>query len=117
MYISNGTGDKDDYVAIGTHVDDMLCVGAEGRLAELTPMFQKHFKVKNVTSKNMLLGMQLSREANNGAITLTQENYIVNMIEKHGIGDMNKPLIPLSGLVDKSEDKSKLLNTKNKILI
>ena len=87
LYIKHFPGEAFEWGFTLTHVDDGLTIGPQAALDDRTMVMKQKFKIKDVTHKQMFLGMEINREPNNGAIHLTQ-SYISEMVNMHGIKEV-----------------------------
>ncbi|KAJ2927537.1 hypothetical protein H1R20_g9558, partial [Candolleomyces eurysporus] len=55
----------------------------------------KHFKLRNLGQTKFLLGVKISQDQDNHSISLSQRQYIIDMLERYGMQNCNPVTIPL----------------------
>ena len=95
------------------YVDDMFIASVSMSLIEdLKHKLKGEFDIKDLGPAKKILGMQLHRNRNTGPLFLSQEEYIIRVLDKSGIANskpVQTPLAPHFGLSEqlcpKVEDK------------
>ncbi|KAH9744680.1 hypothetical protein KPL70_003806 [Citrus sinensis] len=107
------------------YVDDMLIACVRMSLIEdLKQKVKGEFDIKDLGPAKKILGMQLHRNRNIGTLFLSQEEYIIRVLDKFGIANskpVQTPLAPHFGLSEqlcpKAEDKvSEMMNILMQVL-
>ena len=83
----------DGYVALGSHVDDLTCIGDDNGYETLDNALGKQFKIKSEDDPAMITGVQLMRTANWAKLHMA--GYIEGLLEKTGMQDCKPQAIPL----------------------
>ena len=66
IYVNEGKHDnyeciRDDYAALGAHVDDLTSIGTDQGLDKLRLLLKKHFKITEKINPTMITGVQVER--------------------------------------------------------
>ena len=56
---------------------------------------QKHFKLHDLRPSSYLLGIEITRDRPNRSLSLSQCQYIINMLERFGFSDCNPVSTPM----------------------
>ena len=106
---------KDDVrIIIPAYVDDMFIATKErGRAQQVIQDLEKHFQVHDLGDTSFLLGVHIQRERSKRTLTLSQHQYIVDLLQHYGMSDcvaVSTPLDPnckLSKEQSPQDDKEK----------
>lgn len=91
------SGDKELIVAL--YVDDLLIFSKSiERIKELKTYLQSNFKVRDIGQATLILSLSINRDRKNKTITLDQEQYIRNLMDKYGLekSDLSRSCAPAS---------------------
>ena len=80
-------------VIIGLHVDDFIVAGHQGEIEWLKEQLKKRYRIKSSVA-TLCLGIQIYRSSD-GAISLSQSNYIRDSVIECGLEKANPKNIPL----------------------
>ena len=70
-------------VILGVHVDDILLAHNDEALCnEIVAEFSKKWEITDLGKPSQLLGLRITREGDTGAITLTQQEYVEELLNK-----------------------------------
>lgn len=84
---------------VHVHVDDMLVMGTDTQ--RFSTLIQQRFKMEDMGECSFYLGMRMERDRAARTITLTQDKYILNMLDEYGMTDchpVSTPMVPGSYL-------------------
>jgi hypothetical protein len=102
-------------VIVLVFIDDITLVSkSESAMASAVTELSKHFKLRDLGSTTLLLGIQVKQDCSNGSIPLSQEHYIRELLEHFNMDDANPlstPLSPgsvLSDIVPSLEEQAKM---------
>jgi hypothetical protein len=95
-------GDR-GYVALGSHVDDLFCIGDEEGFKALDNILGKDFKVKSEDDPAIITGVQLIHDHKNGYAKLHMAGYIEGLLEKTGMVGCKIQFIPLDPGIPKGD--------------
>jgi hypothetical protein len=69
-------------VIVPVFIDDITLVSkSESAMASTVTELSKHFKLRDLGSTTLLLGIQVKQDCSNGSISLSQEHYIRELLE------------------------------------
>ena len=94
VYVSGKPSD-DDYVATGTHVDDLLSVGTTKGLAKLSTTLKKQFEIVEDNPTAMITGVQIVRDRKAKTLRLHQSAYIATILKEFGQEDCTPTDTPM----------------------
>lgn len=84
------------------YVDDItLASKSTQKINEVVTELSKHFKLHDLGETDSLLGVHITRDRPNRTIHLSQRQYIVDLLERHGMADcspVTTPMVPNSSL-------------------
>ncbi|KAJ0805682.1 putative RNA-directed DNA polymerase [Helianthus annuus] len=87
---------KGSYIILLLYVDDMLIVGSDmSEIKKLKKQISEEFEMKDFGAANQILGMSIFRNKEDGSLTLPQEKYIENVLEKFSLNDAKIRSTPL----------------------
>jgi transposase InsO family protein len=102
---SNGTC----RVIIPVYVDDMTIVSKDkSQVARVKVHLQKHFKLRDLGPTTWLLGVEIARDRSQRKLTMSQRQYIVDMLERHQMSDCHPVRTPMNPGCKLSKDDSPL---------
>ena len=101
VYTSGGSASTNPhYVALGTHVDDILTVSTKTGLSQTVSTLEKQFKLTVKRNPSLITGVQLERSRDHKWAKLHQEGYIETILEEFGMSDCHSEKTPMNhGLV------------------
>jgi hypothetical protein len=88
---------KSEYVATGTHVDDLPAVGTVSGLKTLEDTLRSKFKITVKPNPDVIMGVQVERDRANRSIKLHQQMYIEGILREFNMQDskpMDTPIDP-----------------------
>jgi hypothetical protein len=94
IFVSGKPGDE-DYVATGTHVDDLLTIGTEAGIAKLTTTLRKDFEITVKEEPTLVMGVQIERNMEKKWLKLHQAAYIDTILEAFGQSDCTPADMPM----------------------
>ncbi|RKF55095.1 Retrovirus-related Pol polyprotein from transposon TNT 1-94, partial [Golovinomyces cichoracearum] len=81
---------KDKALIVALYVDDLLIFSSDPtRIKELKNYLLDRFRVRDMGTAPLILSISITRDRENKKITLDQEHYIRNLMEKYDISDDN----------------------------
>jgi hypothetical protein len=84
-------------VIVPVFIDDITLVSkSESAMASAVTELSKHFKLRDLGSTMLLLGIQVKQDHSNGFISLSQEHYIRELLKRFNMDDANPLSTPLS---------------------
>ena len=87
---------KGSYIILLLYVDDMLIAGSDmSEIKKLKKQMSEEFEIKDLGAANQILGMSISRNKENGSLTLSQEKYIEKVLKKFSLNDAKIRSSPL----------------------
>ena len=104
------------WVIVGFWVDDATSIGHQQRLLELEDAFKEHFGLSDECDVHWILGTAITRNMDQNSVSISQRNYIEDIVAKFHIGTSMryKTPIPLSidftALMDMDEEKEESKN-------
>ena len=73
---------------IAIYVDDLLITAREDSLVtEVKGLLKERFKIKKLGSIIWILGIAVERDINKGTLIMHQEKYIMDLVERFGLGE------------------------------
>ena len=77
-------------IILTLYVDDLLVVGASIEVIGMVKRkLMDKFKMKDMGDVSLVLGMQVTRDHENGTLTISQEKYTKSMLDQFGMADCN----------------------------
>ncbi|EGD74261.1 hypothetical protein PTSG_12421 [Salpingoeca rosetta] len=109
IYRRTRTGGKVMWVAV--YVDDLLIFAdGDNDMAAFKKAISKRFKMKDLGSPDICLGIKVQHNRKARTVTMSQEHYLRNVLETFGMADCKPVGTPLcTGYVDKPADKEEPL--------
>ena len=102
-------------VLVPVFIDDITLVSkSDAAMALAVSELSKHFKLRDLGSTTLLLGIQVKQDASTGSISLSQEHYINELFERFNMTEANPlptPLSPgseLSNIVPSLEEQAEM---------
>ena len=83
------------YAALGTHVDDITCVGTPDGIAVAEKTLSDKFKITVQHNPAVITGVQIERDRPNKRIKLHMEGYIDALLEQYGMQDCKPADTPM----------------------
>ncbi|EGD72981.1 hypothetical protein PTSG_13208 [Salpingoeca rosetta] len=107
IYRRTCKGGKVMWVAV--YVDDLL-IFADSDMAAFKKAISKRFKMKDLGSPDICLGIKVQHDRKARTVTMSQEHYLRSVLETFGMADCKPVGTPLcTGYVDKPADKEEPL--------
>ena len=96
VYAKNGV-----LVIIPVFIDDItLASNSTSKIDQTIKELESHFKLRNLGPTTWLLGMEITRDPANHSISLSQQQYITDILNQFGFADCNPISTPMDpGLV------------------
>ncbi|EGD81863.1 hypothetical protein PTSG_13190 [Salpingoeca rosetta] len=109
IYRRTCKGGKVMWVAV--YVDDLLIFAdSDSDMAAFKKAISKRFKMKDLGSPDICLGIKVQHNRKARTVTMSQEHYLRNVLESFGMADCKPVGTPLcTGYVDKPADKEEPL--------
>jgi hypothetical protein len=88
-------------IIIPVFIDDItLASNSKDKIDGTIKQLESQFKLRNLGPTSWLLGIQITRDLSNHSITLSQHQYILDMLDQYGFADCNPISTPMDpGLV------------------
>jgi len=110
MYIKY---DRQDVIIITLYVDDMIITGNNtSKLEQVKVQLKNQFKINDLGELKFILGIEVKRDRKNHQISLSQEQYIKDMLKKFNMNDCKPMKTPADGNLMKIIEGGKPLNSK-----
>jgi len=90
---------------IGLYVDDMIITGEDYEIKSTIKIIRENFKISKCGEIDCILGINVHKSHNN-TYSLSQENYIKNILEKYNINNLKKSKTPCTGTNTISENNT-----------
>jgi len=88
---------NDDPTYLLLYVDDMLITtGNKTHVQKLKTQLWKDFDMKDLVETKKILGMEFTRDKGSGRLWLSQENYILKMLERFNMAEVRPVTPPLA---------------------
>ena len=98
----DSTPGDENYVATGTHVDDLLAIGSSAGLNKLTATLRKDFEITEKPNPTMVTGVQIERNRSAKWLKLHQAAYVDTILKEFGQDECNPADTPMdAGLAAK----------------
>ncbi|EGD80067.1 hypothetical protein PTSG_13028 [Salpingoeca rosetta] len=109
IYRRTCNGGKVMWVAV--YVDDLLIFAdSDSDMAAFKKAISKRFKMKDLGSPDICLGIKVQHDRKARTVTMSQEHYLRNVLESFGMADCKPVGTPLcTGYVDKPADREESL--------
>ena len=89
---------SDDPTYLLLYVDDMLiAVKNKTHVQKLKAQLKKEFDMKDLEEAKKILGMEITRYRGSGTLWLSQENYVLEMLERFNMAKVRPATTPLVG--------------------
>jgi len=88
---------RDDVkIIMPIHVDDLtLASSSQSAIDHVVKELTQHFKLRDLGPTTFLLGIEITRDRSNRSISISQHQYIVEMLERFGLSDANPVSTPM----------------------
>jgi hypothetical protein len=97
--------DKGERIYIALYVDDLLIAGEnEEDITTIKRRLSERFEMKDLGIARKFLGMEIEY-GNDGSIKIHQDQYVQQLLERHGMGECNTVATPLDTAVKLSSIK------------
>ena len=88
-------GDKTDTDILTLYVDDILLLGNNKQLlGKLKKQLMNRFEMTNLGDVSKVLGMNVTRDRENGTIIIDQKGYTEDIVERYGLTNYNVTFPP-----------------------
>ena len=78
-------------------VDDIMLACKDGaKIDSVIQELSQHFKLRDLGPTTQLLGMEIHRDRPNCQLTISQSQFISNLIQEHGLSDSKPVTTPLN---------------------
>jgi hypothetical protein len=78
-------------------VDDITLAGKDGdKINSIIQELASHFKLRDLGPTTQLLGMEIQRDRPNRTLSLSQSQFITNLLEENGLQDCKPVSTPLN---------------------
>lgn len=80
------------------YVDDMLFVGCDvTEINDIKQKLKQEFDMKDLGSDKRILGMEIKRDRQNHTLFLSQQSYILKILNRFSINEAKEVILPLGG--------------------
>jgi hypothetical protein len=90
------------HIFMPVFVDDITMAGKDGdKINSVIQELSSHFKLHDLGPTTQLLGMEIYKDHPNRTLSISQSQFIINLLQEHGLQDckpMSTPLNPKSCL-------------------
>ncbi|KAL4018616.1 hypothetical protein IC575_022220 [Cucumis melo] len=77
---------KGTYIYLLLYVDDMILVSKDyAEICELKKQLSNEFEMKDLGELKRILGMDVKRDKEKGLLTISQESYVIKLLEKYNM--------------------------------
>ncbi|RXW12077.1 hypothetical protein EST38_g13777, partial [Candolleomyces aberdarensis] len=84
------------HIIMPVYIDDITLASKNTPLLDQTVVdLSKHFKLRHLGETKFLLGVEIIRDRANRSISLSQRQYIIDMLERYSMADCNPVGTPL----------------------
>jgi Reverse transcriptase (RNA-dependent DNA polymerase)/gag-polypeptide of LTR copia-type/GAG-pre-integrase domain/Integrase core domain len=91
VYVKDGM-----LVIIPVFIDDItLASNSKDKIDTTIKELEGHFKLRNLGPTSWLLGMKITRDLSNHSISLSQQQYITDILKEYGFADCNPISTPM----------------------
>ncbi|KAL5838301.1 hypothetical protein ACOSQ3_015470 [Xanthoceras sorbifolium] len=98
---------KSSYIILLLYVDDMLVAGSDmGEIKSLKQQLSKEFDMKDLGPAKKILGMQITRDKQEGTLQLSQAEYIKRILHRFKMDDAKPVSTPLASHFRLSKNQS-----------
>ncbi|KAL4029866.1 hypothetical protein IC575_008094 [Cucumis melo] len=88
---------KGTYIYLLLYVDDMILVSKDyAEICELKKQLSNEFEMKDLGELKRILGMDVKRDKEKGLLTISQESYVIKLLEKYNMSDSKAVSTPLA---------------------
>src|SRR6266568_4582288 len=89
---------RDDVrILMPVFVDDITLACKDGaKIDSIVQELSKHFKLRDLGPSTQLLGLEIHRDRSNLRLSISQSQYISNLIDEHGLNDSKPVSTPLN---------------------
>ncbi len=78
-------------------VDDITLACKDGaKIDSIVEELSKHFKLRDLGPTTQLLGLEIHRDCPNLRLSISQSQYVSNLIDEHGLNDSKPVSTPLN---------------------
>jgi hypothetical protein len=78
-------------------VDDITMAGKDGdKIDSVIQELSSHFKLRDLGPTTQLLGMEIHRDRPNRTLSISQSQFIINLLQEHGLQDCKPVSTPLN---------------------
>src|SRR3954465_3075021 len=80
------------------YVDDMLIAArSKAKVQKVKAQLKREFDMKDLGEARKILGMEITRDRSAGALWLSQENYVLKVLERFNMTEARPVTTPLAG--------------------
>ncbi len=103
-------GNMRTYVVV--YVDDILIAGHMTGINVVKTILRDNFDVKDMGEATFYLGMEITRDRARHMLTLTQQRYAHDLVEKFGLADAKPRSVPMSPSIKLMKEDGDLLEDR-----
>jgi hypothetical protein len=81
---------------VGVYVDDMLVVGKGRMVWWLKNELSRKYEVKDLGEAKWFLNMEITRDCPNHLLSISQHQYVLNILKKYGLADIRGYSTPMA---------------------
>ncbi|KAL0560149.1 hypothetical protein IC582_000543 [Cucumis melo] len=88
---------KGTYIYLLLYLDDMILVSKDyAQICELKKQLSNEFEMKDLGELKRILGMDVKRDRDKCLLTISQENYVIKLLEKYNMSGSKTVSTPLA---------------------
>ena len=88
---------KGTYIYLLLYVDDMILVCKDyAEICELKRQLSNEFEMKDLDELKRILGMDVKRDRKKGLLTISQQSYVIKLLEKYNMSGSKAVSTPLA---------------------
>jgi len=91
-----GTCGKGDWAVCAFWVDDETGIGSREQLDRVSSMFGRKYGISGKGELSWTLGMKVTRIFSRHTVSISQQSYIKNLVERFGLQDAQSVTTPLT---------------------
>ena len=97
----------DNRIIVPVFIDDITLAGtSDEENGKMVAELQKHFKLRDLGATKYLLGIAITRDWDKGTVSLSQRQYILNILERFGMSDCKPVGTPIDPGTPLTKDMS-----------
>jgi hypothetical protein len=86
----------DHLISLVLYVDDMLLIGNKKEIIQdVKTKLSFKFDIKDLGAANFILGMEITRDRENGKLTLNQRKYVETILQRFNMQECKQVRVPI----------------------